>query len=152
LKSCCIKINLSYKKQVKMRPFQAIGFFFIVCTAGCGEKALSPEEQRRNAESSIGMTASLVAGFHVDAERACTIAGTPRIEQCAKNWGTLLDEKAARISASMSMEQTQRYFDKCVGPFGAPYCNDLLARAIQIERRKPVSGEPAPQNSDESAQ
>lgn len=125
--------------------------FLFVLTAGCGNKTTSPEEQRRNAESSIGMDASIVADFHVDAERVCTIAGTPKIEQCAKNWGTLLDEKAAKISASMSIEQTQRYFDKCVGKFSAAYCNNLLARAIQIERRKPVSTEPATQEIDDGA-
>lgn len=131
---------------MRQLPILILSIAFLV---GCHKKTLSPEEQRHVTESSIGITASIAASLHVDAERACFIAGTEQMSDCANSLGTLVPERAAKMAATMSISRTKHFFDKCIVEFSSSYCNDLLERAIKIERRKPASSEPEIQSYKE---
>jgi hypothetical protein len=118
----------------------------IASTTGCSRVEESSEPNKQSQENIIGILASTTASFHVDASRECEIAGIHDLEQCSLNTGTLIQEKSAKILAATAMKQTKRYFAECIKNFPGDYCNDLIARAIQIEWRKP----PASYASDPS--
>lgn len=127
----------------------AIQSYKIICTlgaivlacAGCKPKENSEEMSARAREDAIGISASIAAGFHTEATRECKIVGIEDLENCAKNTGTLIDEKSARILATASISRTKDYFDRCTKDFSADYCNQLIARAIQFELRKLVTND-----------
>lgn len=117
-------------------------FLVLLVLSGCQKKQSSADDSQRLSERTIGTMASIAAAMHVDAERACEMVGTSEIPACAKNQGNLLAEREARVAASASMSHSKRFFDRCLSGFDVAYCNELMARAIQIERRKPASSEP----------
>lgn len=109
-----------------------------ICNSGCKEKELSAEQKRASALSSAGFAASLAASSHVDAARACEIAGIADMSTCSANNGTLLAEREAKVLAAMAIRRTNSYFKKCESSFPFDYCKDLIQRAIEIEYRKPI--------------
>jgi hypothetical protein len=117
--------------------------------AGCNRKERTAEEQIRSQEERVGLSASIAADFHVGADKECKIAGIENIEDCSKNTGTLLQEKSAKALAIASLANSKHYFDSCMKEFSAEYCNQLIARAIQIEWRKPVSSDSVDTRVDE---
>ena len=107
-----------------------------LCSA-CEKKMPSAADKRTAAIASAGIRASLTASIHVEAERTCEIVGFPSLDECAKLEGNLLTEKEAKQMADFSMSQSKKYFESCVANLSADYCNKLIERAVQIERRKP---------------
>lgn len=139
------------ENQDDMRLYFIAGILAICAFAvGCKQKEPpTSAEKQRAVESRNGIAASIAAAFNVDAVRACRVAGISDIEKCAKTEGTLLPEREARAMAAVSVRKTRRYFDSCIAKFSAAYCNDLIARAIEMEWRKPVTaaqGESQPVN------
>jgi len=63
------------------------------------------------------------------------------VEKCAVIEGHLIPEREARIAAKLSLEQTREYFSSCVysKKLGESYCNNSIARAIAMERRRPIT-------------
>ena len=109
-------------------------------SAGCKKEAPERDDKKSDAET-IAFSASIAASLHVDAERACTIAGVVDVEKCSAIEGHLIPEREARIAAKLSLGQTREYFNSCVyrKKFGENYCNNLIARAIAMERRRPIT-------------
>lgn len=115
-------------------------FSVIVITAlsliGC-DKPLSAEEKKQQASTSIGVIASISAGFLVSAARYCQAVGVPDIDQCAAIEGNLLAEQYAQIQANLAVEQRISYWKGCQADFSTEYCDQLIKRAIAIELRMP---------------
>lgn len=120
-----------------------LGVLAAVATVSACQKAEpTAEEKRASATRSMGGLASVAASLHVDAMRTCKIAGVEDIERCAQVEGMLLPEREAKAVASVSLGRTKTFFERCTAEFSLEYCNDLIARAIEMEWRKPVGEQP----------
>lgn len=106
-------------------------------TTAC-EKELTPAQKQEKLTSSVGLDASLTAGFLVSALRSCGTIGIDGIDQCAENKGSLIAEQAAVTIAKLGIEHRSSYFQECRENFSDDYCRQLLLRAINIELRSPL--------------
>lgn len=122
--------------RIRLKLFTIIILIAAAMIVACQKIEPTLEEKRAIATNTIGIAASLAASLHVEATRACEIAGIKEIEACALHKGTLLPEREAKSMAIISIENTKHYFEKCLADFSADYCNDLIARAIEMEQRK----------------
>ena len=105
-------------------------------TTAC-EKELTPAQKQEKLTSSVGLDASLTAGFLVSAFRSCVIVGINSVDQCAENKGTLLAEQGAATIAQLGIEHRNSYVKACRENFSEEYCHQLLLRAVNIELRSP---------------
>jgi hypothetical protein len=103
---------------------------------GCGKEPTQVEQQGRS-EAAIGRLASNTASFLVEATKDCRIIGVDGLNACAKQNGTLVDEKFAKVEANSAIKKEGLYWERCRASFTHDYCNQLLDRAIRIEWRKP---------------
>jgi hypothetical protein len=105
-------------------------------TTAC-EKELTPAQKQEKLTSSVGLDASLSAGFLVSALRSCGSIGIGSVDQCAENKGSLVAEQAAVTIAKLGIEHRNSYFKACRKNFSDDYCRQLLLRAVNIELRSP---------------
>lgn len=119
----------------------ALSVLAVSVLVGC-EKPPTPEQTRAGAVRAIGTRASITAMMVVDATRACAVAGIEKIDACAKQDGTLMPEREAKVLAQGALRRTDAFNAECSKNFAANYCADLLTRAIAMEWRKPLETSP----------
>ncbi len=121
--------------QSKLSKLAALGtvlLSIVLVISACGkEKTL--QEKQDEAKASIGIEASLAAGFLVAALRQCHRIGTDSIDKCAEQKGVLIDEQTAQTVAQLGVEKRTSYFKNCRATMTEEYCKELIMRAVNIE-------------------
>jgi hypothetical protein len=94
-------------------------------------------QEKKAALERVGTDASIAGSIYWNAYKACSKIGISNVETCAKYEGTLLQEKAAPMLATMAVDHRVAYDKSCRKVYAKEYCDQLLNRAYYLSQSEP---------------